>query len=265
MTRESFEKSLSVGYRDRFGFPVGKRGQQDPDGNCLMFLAEEMIIRRDLLGSADEAAEDVERFLELADLCQLEVGNFRRTPAGAAFSTDQEGWDDFLGLTAAATVLGEELVLSFQLTQLIAQIVLFGRRHFFRWAFLRFAYCYPTSSPAPAEIKDPTPWFGRYLQFVAHLRWCAAETPNLLQRFVWCWSVAFAGWSEPQGQDPWRLTYLMVRAQKTRQHWWQPENVAEQIWRWRLLRAWPGGIGAVRGRYFNDPQHPLATFASMDF
>ena len=264
MSREAFEKAMALGYRDRFGFPIGKQGEIiNPSGNCLMFLAEEMIIRRDF-GTGD-AGEDLAHFLELAGLCQLETGNFRRTPPGCPFSNDQEGWDDFIGLTAAMAVTRVGSAFSIDAVKLIVQILVFGRRHFFRWGPFRLPYCYPTTDPAPEESRTWAPFFGRYLQFVAHLRWCAGEKPNLVQRLVWCWSVAFAGLGDPDGQDPWRLTYLFVRAQRTERTWGQPEALAERIWRWRFKRRWPGGIRDVRARYFNDGKHPLAVFASMDF
>lgn len=256
MTRVEFFQAM-LPYRDSWGFPAGSardHGTGDPSGNCLMFWGEEAVIRHDLgLDSNDSRA-----FATAVGFCQLEPGNYSRTPKGAPFHSDQEGWDDFIGITTGAALVGAYFV--------IAQIILFGRRHFFRWGPFRFAYSYPTSSPAPEEIRDPVPWFGRYLQFVAHLRWCAGETPNPLQRLVWFFAVAAAGWNEPQGQDPWRLSYLMLRAQKVRRSFWHfPERLAEWIWRLRFLRHWPGGIRDVRARYFNDPNHPLARFASMEF
>jgi len=258
MTRGEFDKAMNLGYRDRFGFPVSRKGDQDPAGNCLMFLGEEYVIKSDL----GLEPEDRGSFYLMATLCQTEIGNFRRTPKDCPFSKDQEGWDDFMGLTTAALLMkgGEPDLLP-------VAVVMFGRAHFFRWGPFRFRYCWPTPKGDADTIdeRDPAPWLGRYLQFVAHLRWCVGETPSLLQRFVWCWSIAFAGWNDPDGQDPWRLTYLMVRARKLRRRWWHPENLAERIWRMRFLKRWPGGISDVRRVYFKDGDHPLAVFASMEF
>jgi hypothetical protein len=266
MTREAFDAAMSLGYRDRFGFPVDRRGQTEPSGNCLMFLGEEMIIRRDL--GRHEAIEDVVRLAELAGLCEIQPGNYRRTPAGCGFSYDQEGWDDYVGLTAAATVMiDHEPVVCLRLFAMISAIVLFGEKHFFRWGPFRFRNAWPTPPGlvAPDETKDARAWFGRYPQFMAHLRWCSGGKPNLFQRLVWCWSVAFAGFFDRDGQDPWRLTYLLVRARRSRPGAWLPERLAERIWRFRFLKRWPGGIGEVRAAYFQDVNHPLAKYAGMEF
>lgn len=257
MSREEFLKAMNNGYRDRFGYPVSRRGQLDPAGNCLMFLAEEMIILYDL---GPVRPDDLWRFGELLNACTLEPGNLRRTPFKCTYSTDQEGWDDFLGTTAAASIVEGDWPHS-----VATKIILFGRKHFFRWGPFRMPYAYVTSSQAPEETRDVKAFLGRYVHLIAHFRRCAGETPNPLQRLWWCWSVAFAGWGDPDGQDPWRLTYLLVRAWATRKRWWHPENMAVKIWRWRFFERWPRGIQDVRVMYFNDENHPLAKFASMEF
>lgn len=252
----SFREEIDL-YRDRFGYPTRSRepfpASRDPEGNCLMFLAEEMLILED---QGLRRFQDTARFSDLVGKCQLQLGNYARTPIGCPFREDQEQQDDFIGIATASAILG---------TAHAFQIFTLGRCTRFRWKFLSFRFAFPTSMKAfGSETTDVNQWLGRSPAFVAHLHWAAGVKPNWFYRIAWSWALAFAGWFDPLAQDPWRIGYLMARTAWRAHRWYTIEYWAVRLWAKRLFKHWPGGIPDVRKRYFQDPNHPLATWMKED-
>lgn len=223
------------------GYVSGDRNPGSPSGNSLLFTAEKFIALTIERGAP--SLEDAEEFSRLVARAQLSPGLYARTPAGYAYHEDQEGHDDYIGIAAASAVLGTPHALA---------IVQQGENPFKLWGPIDINHYYPNKPGA----LDWRAWFGRFPATVAHFEYAAGVTPNLWHRLMWAYSVATAGADEPTAQDPWILSWLMVKTTEGHEGWMARQAVA--IWRTRLKRHWPGGIGQVLARYFNNPQHPLA-------
>jgi hypothetical protein len=224
---EAMQKAI-VPYEDQNGLVSGKQGTQS--GNAVMFTAEWILtLGQEFL---PDAYDKKEFFLKQIDEKYTIVpGLYRRAPLGQPFSSDVNRWDDYIGLARVSL-------------RHAADIVAYGEEH--DWYF------------APGDaLFDPAAWFGRSPAIVAHFYWCIGKRPPLWQRLVWALAIATSGWTNPESQDAWRLSYLMIQAASDL---W-PEAWAKEIWKWRFKRAWPGGMRAVRAKYFDDPSHPLSIYA----
>lgn len=222
-------------YRDMDGLVAPKRtfpGQRNASGNGILYTAEYFLLldlRGELLHPKDPAD-----FMAVLLSCQNEPGLFNRSPV----HPDQEAPDDYLGLVLASEVLRLPYAMD---------IWAYGDRNHFVYNNVR-----------PGKFTW-TAWFGRMPQVVAHFQWCAGFTPALWRRLWWCGAVATAGFRGKGGEDAWILSWLLTRIIEREHVGDSLERMAIKIWRWRLKRAYPGGMKGVFSRYFG-PEHPIAKY-----
>lgn len=225
-------------YETSEGFLTGHRNPTGPDGNSLLFSAEKLFVL-DFHGELE--AQDTIQFTKLLRLCEIEPGRYRRTPAGEAYSQDQEAQDDYIGIVAASYLLG--LATG-------REVLSYGKSHRYGVG-LGISLPYYYGEPGKNDING---WFGRWPAFVVQVRMSASEDNffdrRLLDGVIW----ASGRWDAPD-QDPWILSWLMLATRG------DIDGYVIRDWRLRLRNAWPsGGLGEVFGRYFNDPNHPLAKY-----
>lgn len=210
------------------GYLTGELHPEHPAGNSLLFSSEKIV----KLKEANLTIwKDIPDFSFLVGKCRVEAGLYRRTPLGQPFSQDEEAQDDYIGIAAASYALNTA-----EKTEI---------------------YNYAMANDWYFSIKKErswSTWLGRYPAFRAHIKWAAGITPSYFERVAWAVTIATAGLWEPTAQDPWILSWLMVR---TMDHRSLLPDLAVRVWEWRLKRQW-GSIEAVFARYFNDPLHPLA-------
>lgn len=246
-------------YTDGFGYVSGRWHPPTPDGNSLMFTAEKILILRDkkMLTTRDT----LEYFALVDRFNTIKMGHLRRTPPGHQFSGDTTRWDDYVGVLLASLIADNDVAM---------EIVMFGESsHYvpFSWApWLRFPWYFPGEA-ADYPRNEWNAWFGRSPAFVAHAYWCAGLRPSWWTQLCYAIATGTTGILKPLGQDNWRMSYLMIRARQLEATPFTPKGflglpaLAERIWWRRLKKYWPGGIRAVRARYFdNNPNHPLSVY-----
>lgn len=228
------------------GFVSGERTPSHPSGNSLLFTAEKYIALALERGNGDPVGslEDAYAFSRVLARTELRPGVYARTPEGEPFHADQEGHDDYIGIAAASRILG---------TDHAREILEHGLQDFFWTVPWPKLYFYYPNQPGPLDWRA---WFGRYPATVAHFYYAAGVKPGFWHRLAWAYTVATAGMGDPGAQDPWILSWLMIRTMEGQEDWLTERAVF--LWRSRFKKAWPGGIGQVLARYFNNPEHPLA-------
>lgn len=210
------------------GFLTGELHPKQAAGNSLLFSSEKIayLHDRNLI-----IWKDVNDFYDLMKSCQIEFGLLRRTPAGTPFSEDEEAQDDYIGVSAASYLLN---------TSHAQEILNYGIRHDFYYSI--------------HGLRDWAIWFGRYPAFLAHIKWAAGIEPSYFQKFAWAVTIATSGILHPEAQDPWILSWLMIKTMNGRS---LLPRLAAAFWNWRMTRQW-GTLEAVFARYFGDARHPLA-------
>lgn len=213
--REDFQK-----YTNKLGFvsnaPAGS------SGNDLLFSCEAALIRR-IRGAWTEADEAALQY-SIATFSRIEHGLYGRP----GWKQDAEQPDDIYGLCAYSPALAKE-------------VLAYGRKHL--WYFYT----------APGAWYDPI-WI-RFPAFIAHVTWAAGETPGLIPRLAWFFSVSLS--PSKSSQDSWILSWLLITVAGNKG--WL-ERWAADTYRARLKAAW-GTIGNVFAAYFGNPDHPIAKYA----
>lgn len=210
-------------YRDADGL-VSPRpttpGQRNASGNGILYTSEYYIALH-LKGLVTTA--DREEAFRVFGACEMQIspGRFMRTP----IHRDECSFDDYVGLAACSHLLG----LPFA-----RRLVAYGKAHGWTWHS----------------------WFGRQPQFVAHLLWAAGDKPALWRRVWWMLTVLYSAFRPKHDQDARILTWLLVLVAEKHQGW--VGRTICKLWRKRLYKDFPGGVGQVLGEYFGNPAHPLS-------
>jgi hypothetical protein len=248
----------------RYGLLTDNPRPLGPVGNGLMFTCEAAIVlkERGMLTDHDERT-----WWRAVGFCRRDEGWFTRAPVGnEPHYSDPERWDDYVAIAAASAVLGKPAFA--------VEIYWFGLRSFYRpfprFPWIKFAGYWPQEPGYRSD--DIQCWFWRSPSMRAHFEMCAGRRPWFWNRAVWAIGVAFTGWREPRGQDPWRLTELMVKAIPSVERLgcfpYPLLRLAARIRKRRLLKHWPAkdgvaaGMPAVRAAYFQDANHPLVVWGS---
>jgi len=197
-------------------------------------------------------------------------GNYRRTPRGRSFSTDQEGPDDFIGLasmsaldprlTFARDILGHAQLGATLGSGFPARVKKPLWAKLFGWVKLNYVF----NSNFPCTLLEENgqgfwlkPWLGRFPQNRAHFMFCNGEKPGLLLRLAWCLSVwQTARFWDKEGTDQWILTWYLVSSFRERGHRSFICEMASRNFMKRFLTKWPGGLASVFLPYFGA-SHPL--------
>lgn len=214
------------------------------DGNGVLFTSEALVYLS-RTGKANEG--DRRRLVGVIRSLQAKPGVINRNPPPGYHET-QEGWDDYVGLTTAARVLGGE-------ARALAQEVLeHGRTSLPPWFY----------NNEREGLRDHTgaynirATFGRAPWYIAHFYWCAGETPPEHLQMAWAACIGSYG---PDAEDygGWILQWLMIQA--------LPDDApllcrsAARAWMKRFRARFPEGIRGAMAGYFRDPNHPLIRFA----
>lgn len=226
------------------GYVTGTRGPRHPAGNSLLYTAEKYFAlhRAGALRKSDQAV-----FEDLVAICKTEPGVLRRTPAGYPFAWDVEGHDDYIGVMAASQLLGTSDAL---------QILHHGEETKYVTGPIEWPFYYSIFDQEETT-QDPRAWLGRFPATIAHFYYANNTNPPWINGLAWTFTIATAGLQDPTAQDPWLLSWLMIQS-RSNPGWL--DRIAISYWRKRLKAAYPGGIGDVFARYFNDAGHPLAVY-----
>ena len=218
-------------------------GRSTGAGNGVLFTAEELIFFAKRKFSSDA---DRRRLVNIVQSLQAAPGLINRNPPNG-YHDDQEGADDYVGLTAAAHILGGD-------ADIISKAILaYGDVH--GW-FMNNAR--RDSSLDNSGKRNVSAIFLRFPQYIAHFHWCAGLPADPLSETVWA-AVMANGARGDETAGKIALEWLMLQC--------LPENASlvaktgAMTWVRNFDHNYSGEIGTVLARYFNNPQHPLARFA----
>lgn len=213
-------------YQDADGFVTPRIGVGSNNG--ILYTSEYYVL---LVKLGLARHDDLYAFEQTMRKCQIEPGLFKRHPG----ASDQEGPDDYIGLTTAAYLLGSDIA---------KEVLDYGKRH---------AFLYNNEMPGSVEHTDDRPnysaMFGRSPSLIAHLYFAAGETPSFPLRLCWAVSVAYSAFRPSSDQDSHILSSLLVSAMGDK------SGLCAHAAR---LRPSESKMRQIVGDYFSDPHHPLA-------
>lgn len=244
-------------YIDRDGLvqPMAYPPNFNASGNGLLYTAEMYIIlaRTHVLN-----AHDLKKFESIIMSCEVERGLLKRSPTHG----DQEGPDDYIGVTAASYILNRtsDNMSGMWRNDIAQRILEYGERVKVEYPpCLSFNYVYNNVKPGTSKHPDGrTNWsalFARMPQVVAHLKLAAKQQPSTIEMFVWQQSVMGCHDKPKNDQTARILSWLMVMTGHG-QNDTCDRTTAE--WYRRLKSQFPGGMRQVVAEYFQNPDHPLA-------
>ena len=215
--------------------------------NGILFTAEYYIT---LLKAGELTPEDKKTFESIMDACQPEPGLTNRQPPNTPHD-DQEGLDDYIGLLAAAFLLGSDIG---------TEVLDYGKRNHSPYG-LQFYYnnVWPgTHKYKPGDNRTNwSAWLGRFPGFVAHAYLCGGEVPPFLYQLGWAATIKFS--PKPENQDSYILSWLMVVAYDAFPKKSFFMTRAANSFKQNLRKNFPGGIREVFSKYF-EPNHPLGIY-----
>lgn len=215
-------------------------------GNGVLYLSEEMafLVKRNAV-----AAGDREDFVKTIRSLQAAPGLINRNPAGPKqpkFHDDQEGPDDYIGMVAAAHMLGGPA------QQLANEVAAYGDSHL--W-FMNNAR--ENSSLDRSGRRNVSAIFTRFPQYIAHFHYCAGLPTDPVTEAVWAAALA-NGARGDSAPDSVVLEWFMVQCRPAKA---SPVVKAAVIkWVMNFKKNFPNGLQDVNGRMF-DKSHPLVLYA----
>lgn len=145
---------------------------------------------------------------------------------------DQEGWDDYMILTAAMA----RNALNFPICN---RILDHGKLNI---------YCFNNVTPPRMTWQS---FLGRYLQFIAHLHFCVAERPSLLSRIGWSLGVMFSSFSS----DPSSIVINSMTIEAMGEQSWLCSNAASF---WLLVNK--KKIKKNVAKWLGSDEHPIVKY-----
>lgn len=204
--------------------------QRNSSGNGLLYTSFYIIyLYKSGLISLDHI--NIFRNISLAG-CQVEAGLFKRAPT----KYDQEGIDDYIGISTACYVLK---------TREVIDIYNYGKAN--DWVF---------NNVVPGKFSFSS-WFGRFPQFVAHLHYCAGVEPSFFLRLYLAGSIFLSALAPKNHHDQRTLSWLMIQACYGKS---KMIDLAAKFWYKRLNSLFPGGMREVFKDYFQNADHPLSKY-----
>lgn len=210
-------------------------GTRNASGNGVMLTS---LYYMQLQARGELVDSDILDFCATISGCAQFAGLYNRGPV----QPDQQAQDDLVMLALASKKIG--LLYSTSMLE-------YGRSTFPR-------YLYNNVNPGSMKFKDGrwnwNAWLGRMPQFVAHLQYCAGETPGFIKRLIWREVIDHSG--KPGDQDSWLLSWALCEAARG-----QTGLVANTIldWEMRMHGSFPGGMKEVIAKCLN-PEHPIAVY-----
>lgn len=227
-------------YRDPYGLiqPYKNPGT-GASGNGVLYTAEYIAVlwENKLLNDNDEV-----EFLDSMWNCEVCPGLIKRSPTNG----DQEGPDDYIGITAASWMLSG-------FTQCIAENILeYGEKN--NWV-------YNNVKPGTNEDWDgkfnASAQMGRFPAMICHFYWCAKKTPPMWRQVWWVLALLWATAQPAKNHDNWILSWFMVQVAKGK-NWFC--DCAISIFEFQLKRLFPGGMKQLFSEYFQNPEHPISKY-----
>jgi len=183
----------------------------------------------------------------------------------AAGHPDQEGPDDYIGLSAIAALasrpeIAKEIIQYGQAPVLLKGVLAGSQYDKFSEIgdalFGNIAVTYNYNNVVPGTMHRSS-WLGRQPQVIASLEWAAGLSPPLWRRLYWFVVVCASGSKTSRTQD-WMLSWLLivVAGDKT----WL-NRLASAIW-WRRLKRNVGSLQTVFQSYFG-PEHPITKYCNI--
>lgn len=203
-------------------------------GNGNLFTSEYHLILalRDWVNSGDKYT-----FNEVIshNCITIEMPLNIRLPLLSRASDDlsQNGQDDYIGVA---------LISKLYDLNYAKQFYEYGVKH--NWVF----------NNGDTSFMNLHAWLGKSPAFVCHMYFCAGVKPNIFLRLAWAYAVSMTGYTKPDNQDEWILSYLMIKG-RDETDWLC--NRAVDIWTRRFKKSWPGGFKDVFKRYFGW-EHPTS-------
>lgn len=244
-----------MGIREDFKEYIDKDGlvQNNPhppdhngSGNGLRYTSEYICV----LSKHEELnPKDIANFISTIDKCEVtnEPGLYNRSPT----HQDQQGPDD---LVALASAFSENDIMN----GYACALLLYGKE----WQPI--PYNYNNVMPGTLKHRDGrwnvSAMLIRQPQLIAHFHYAAKQKPPLLAKIAWVTTIAFNGFSKPEDQDGWVLSWHLINAYKNSSHrtWWQDKLVTN--WYTKFKKQWPLGMREVLTYYFGYKGHPLAEY-----
>jgi hypothetical protein len=257
-------KDAFLPYIDKDGLVQPTVGGES--GNGLLYTSEYIYA---LLANGGMDRIEQMRLTAAYNACQMQEGLMARTPIGTAFSTDQEGPDDYYGCGAASSELDGSLA---------RHILAYGRKgasgfnpsyedsdrvKLSTWLFrilslfglLKVKWIYNNDNPG---FFTQSSWLGRQQNLICHLQFAADEEPPMWRK-VW-WAVAVLGSLFSTNNDSYCLSWLCVRTAQGKSKFC---TLVGKVWWHFVLKKFPGGMGEILGDYFQNPSHPLAVYTGI--
>lgn len=230
------------------GLVSGNRSPGVVSGNALLFSAEKLFV---LEQNGELTYQDKLDFINaVKEECEVRPGLYRRS---RDFNSDQEGPDDYVGLTAASALIGSDIASS---------VLEYGKSHSFPGlpSWVDYYYC---NVPNPTTNERFEAYLGRQPQLIAHFQYCNKERPALWRRLWWAVTVATTGMfskglpSAPGNQDAYILSWLLIKGfTLSGQKSWLC-SLASKLFAHKLKKQW-GSMKNVFACYFQNPDHPIA-------
>lgn len=237
--------------------------------NGVLYTSIALIVMNDNNSLSEEVKEHLAKHLSR---CFLEPGLLTRTPE---HHTDQQGPDDYVGITAAAYILN--LPFAKEVYEYGQRITVFGP--------LKLKYVYNNTNPGtlteplrnPVDLSKQSTlqllllrlwgkpdhkinvesWLGRQLQLRAHFAYASDHKPNLFLRIFWSLVIWHsARYTKPNDQDGWMLAWLLVRTLNGRS--WIG-NLASKYWYKKMYEVFPSGLKELKYLEGNT-NHPITKY-----
>lgn len=213
-------------------------------GNGLLYTSY-YYTYLDMYGVLTDA--DRQRWTQIVQACRKDGinGLYNRTPT----KTDQEGPDDYYGITMSASPRVTE-------TQMASDVFQYGQNNYVlavvNWVF---------NNQNPGQFSFSA-WMGRQPQFVAHVEMAVDRLPEMWRRPVWMLTLLLSKTGNPDGNQEIVLNWPL--AANVNPKLFGMRMVAKD-WKRRVQRNYANGMKQVFSTYFNNPSHPLAVWAVTDF
>lgn len=202
------------------------------EDNLLLFSATYLALLK-ILGGGPTECEAYRLFHENVPACEIEPGLLARYPGERVASS----WDDHVAVASVAAYLGASGVAD--------RIFLYAVRndYTFQGRFLGRIGDFAPTLKASARVP---------LNIVSQIQFAGALLFN-----------CFQSREETSGRCLFYLKQLMIHGR------YPLIDAAFSVWRYRMMRLFPGGVRELYGVYFkpkkgNGP-HPFAVYAPTDF
>ena len=192
-------------------------------GNGIRYTAEFVLALH-----IHHALEPIEktRIALVLDACFRLPGLLNRVPNA---NTWQEGPDDYVAMATAGVFLN---------TNFAGLILNYGRNN---------GFVFNNINPGKFTFSS---WLGRQRGLVTHWEFCAGESPGVIGQLFWGGGILLTLISP--SQDGFVLSWFQLIVAKDKN--WMTKLIY-RLWKWRLLKKYPNGIGGVLREYYGA-MHP---------